>query len=205
MSYATLAEFKAAIEIADTVDDADLQRALDAATQWIDHYTGRTFSAVDVASSPRYFLPYDQDRLDVPDLASVTMLEVDTVGDETFKVALDPDEYDLYPLYLVPGLGGYTEIRLKATASYWFIPGYQVRVTALWGFGATPAAVQQACILLANRWFQRLSVPFAMWEAPQSGELATLTDRDADVVNLLSPYVTSSGAGRAAGAAWVLV
>ena len=207
MSYVTLTEFKAAITIedADTVDDADLQRALDAATSWIDYYTGRTFATVDATSSAKYFVPFDTDTLAVPDLASVTLLDIDTVGDESFSTHLAPEDYDLYPLNLVPGQGGYTEIRLKATAPSWFIPGYQVRVTARWGYGGVPASVEQACILIANRYFHRLSVPFSMWESPQTGELATLIDRDWDVMNLLSPYVTSSGAGRAAGAAWVLV
>jgi hypothetical protein len=44
-----------------------------------------------------------------------------------------------------------------------------------------------------------------MWEAPQTGELATLSWRDEDVTNLLSAYVTSAGAGRASAQAWVLV
>ena len=205
-SYATLAEFKAAITIADTVDDADLQRALDSATAWINRYCGRTFYAVDyTAPGTKFFLPYDTNRLEVPDLASVAALEIDTAHDESFKTALDADDYDLHPLNLMPGTGGYTEIRVKPLAPSWFIPGYQVRVTAFWGFGSTPAAVTQACILVANRWFTRLSVPFSMFEAPQTGELATLVARDDDVVNLLAPYVTSNGAGRAAAANWLLV
>lgn len=201
-SYATLAEFKAAITIADTVDDTDLQRALDAATAWIDHYTGRTFGSVDTTYAARLFQPYDTDTLNVPDLASVTALEIDTQGDDTFATDLQPTDYDLYPLYVLPGMGGYTQIRLKPTAPSWFILGYQVRVTAFWGFGSTPAAVKQACILLASRWFHRLSVPFSMWEAPQTGQLATLSASDADVIALLAPYVASSGAAKAA---WVLV
>jgi hypothetical protein len=205
MSYVTLAEFKAAITIADTVDDTDLQRALDAASSWIDYYTGRTFEAVGITAEAMYFLPNEVDRLSVPDLSSVSELAIDTVGDESFDVVLEPDDYDLLPLNLVPDQGGYTEIRLKATSPSWFIVGYQVRVTAIWGFGTVPAAVQQACILIANRYFHRLSVPFSMWESPQTGELATLIDRDWDVINLLSPYMTSGSAGRGAGAAWVLV
>jgi len=204
-SYATLDEFKSAVEIADTVDDADIQRALDAATSWINHYTGRTFWAVDSTASVRYFLPYETMRLEVPDLSSVTDLAIDTAGNESFRAVLDADDYDLYPLYLMPDMGGYTEIRLKPLAPSWFVLGYQARVTALWGFGSTPAAVKQACILIANRWFARLSVPFSMWEAPQTGELATIVQRDEDVINLLGPYVTSSGAGRAASASWILV
>jgi len=148
---------------------------------------------------------FQVETFDMPDLSSVTELAIDTVGDESFEVVLEPDDYDLLPLNLVPGQGGYTEIRLKATAPAWFIVGYQARVTAIWGFGTVPAAVQQACILIANRYFHRLSVPFSMWESPQTGELATLIDRDWDVMNLLSPYMTSGGAGRGAGAAWVLV
>ena len=205
MSYVTLDEFKSAITIADTVDDTDLQRALDAASVWIEHYTGRTFNAVDTSASARYFLPYDTMRLETTDLSRVTALEIDTAGDESFRTSLDADDYDLYPLYLQPGLGGYTEIRLKPLAPAYFHLGYQVRVTALWGFGTTPPSVKQACILIANRWFHRLSVPFSMWEVPQTGELATLTARDEDVVNLLSAYVTSAGSGRAASATWVLV
>jgi len=207
VSYATLAEFKAAVTIADTVDDIDIQRALDAATAWIDHYTGRTFSAVDASASARYFMPYDVDRLDVPDLTSVTALDVDTQGDETFSTNIAPGYIDLYPLYLAPNTGGYTQIRLKPTTPPMsaFIVGEQVRVTAIWGFGATPAAVTQACILIANRWFTRLSVPFAVWQAPQTGELATLGARDQDVVNLLAPYMTPSGAGMAGTGTWVLV
>jgi Phage gp6-like head-tail connector protein len=205
VSYVTLDEFKSAITIADTADDADLQRALDAATMWIDHYTGRTFSSVDTVASARFFLPIEIDRLSVPDLTSVTALDIDTVGNESFSSSLAADDYDLFPLYLAPGQGGYTEIRLKATSPHVFIVGYQVRVTAFWGYGATPAAVEQACVLLANRWFHRLNVPFSVFEAPQTGELATLLERDLDVQNLLAPYVTSNGAGRAASAAWVLV
>jgi gp6-like head-tail connector protein len=205
MSYVTLAEFKAAVEITDTADDADIQRALDAAYDWINHYTGRTFNAVDATASARFFMPYDTNRLEIPDVSSVTELAVDTVGDESFKVIIPPNKYDLYPLYLMPGLGGYTEIRLHPTAPSWFIIGYQARVTAFWGFGATPAAVHQANIMVANRWFTRLSVPFAMLEPAQTGELATLIARDQDVLDLLSPYVTSAGAGRAASATWILV
>lgn len=205
MSYVTLDEFKQAITIADTVDDADLQRALNAATAWIDHYCGRTFNSVDTSASVRYFLPYEIDRLSVPDLSSVSALDVDSNGDLTFSGVLEPDEYGLYPLNVgQPGvIGGYTEIRLRPNSSHAFILGQQIRVTALWGYGSTPAAVQQACILLANRYFHRPSAPFGTWESAQTGQLSDLVDRDPDVAQLLGPYVSSAGASR--GAEWVLV
>src|SRR5215471_1529711 len=206
MSFVTLAEFKAAVEIADTVDDVDIQRALDSATEWITHYTGRTFAPADTTASAKLFLAYDNDVLDVPDVQSTSKLEVDTNGDGTFIDTIDAQYYDLYPLIPPPGITCYNQIRLKVNTLHWFIEGLQVRVTGIWGFGAAvPAAIGQACILVANRYFSRLSVPFAVWQAPQTGELATLIDQDSDVVSLLAAYVTKGGAGHAAAQTWVLV
>src|SRR4029434_10710617 len=122
------------------------------------------FSTAGVTDTAMFFLPIEQDRLTVPDLTSVSDLAIDTVGDESFDVVLESDDYDLLPLNLEPHLGGSTKMRLTRTAPSWFIIGYQVRVTARWGFGTPPAAVQQACILIANRYFHRLSVPVRMLE-----------------------------------------
>jgi hypothetical protein len=153
------------------------------------------------------FLPYAVDRITVPDLSSVGLVEIDTDGDESFVDSLDPAEYDLLPFSVgQPGtIGGYTEIRLKPSASPFFVIGYQVRVTAIWGYGTTPAAVAQACILLANRYFHRPSAPFSMWEAPQTGELGTIVSSDPDVVALLSPFVSSTAGASATSQTWVLV
>lgn len=119
-AYVTLEEFKGAVEIADTVDDLDIRRALDAAAEWIDYWCGQVF--------------------------------------------VDPD---------------------------------------------VPASVQQANIILANRWFQRFHAPFGVQEAPISGELARIGDMDPDVALLLGPYVVEGGAGASAGGAvgtrWVMV
>jgi hypothetical protein len=207
MSYVTLPQFKDAISIADTVDDASLQRALDAATEWIDRYCGRTFGAVDTSLATRVFDPYQADRLAVPDLTSVSAVEVDTDHDGTFSELLEADEYALYPLNAMqPGSlpGGYTEIRLTTHASLAFIQGELVRVTAHWGFGTTPAAVEQACILLANRYFHRPNAPFGQWEGPQTGMLGTVPEQDPDVIALLSGYTTAAAAGSGVSD-WVLV
>jgi len=205
VSYLALDAFKAAIAIDDATSDVDLQRALDAATAWITHYTGRTFAPVDTTPSAKLFLAYDADVLDIPDVQSVSVLEVDTNGDGTFIHTIDAPYYDLYPLLLPPGISSYTQIRLKPNTLHWFIEGLQVRVTGLWGFGSVPVSVEQACLLLANRYFHRPSAPFYLWEAPQTGELATLQATDSDIVGLLAPYVTVEGAGRAASQSWVLV
>lgn len=205
MSFVTLAEFKDAIGITDTSSDVDLQRALDASDDWIINYTGRTFSPIGSTASAQLFLAYDNDVLDVPDLQSASLVEIDTNGDGTFVDSLPSTEYDLYPLILLPGNGGHLQIRIKPTSTIFFIPSYQVRVTGIWGYGPVPAGIKQAEVLLANRWFHRPSAPFSMWEAPQTGELAALQAADPDVASLLSNYVTPAGSGRPALETWVLV
>jgi len=213
VSYLTIDEFKQAISVADTVDDADIQRALDAASVWIENYTGRVFTPQDAVLSTRRFDAKDTDRLSVPDVGSVTAVEVDRNLDGTFDLSLPLDSWQLYPLNVgLPGsIGNYTEIRLRPNTSQAFVPGEQVRITGYWGWPTDANGVmslepvKQANLLLANRYFLRPSAPFGVLEAAQTGELATIFGQDQDVINLLAPYVTASGSGRAASATWVLV
>ncbi len=208
MSLVTLEAFKEAIQVADTVDDADLQRALDAASQWIETYCGRTFEPVDTDDSARLFTAVYPDRLSVADLSSVSEVAVDDAYDSTFSLVLPASSYQLYPLDVgIAGvIGGYTEIRIRPGSSSGFIVGADVRVTAIWGFGSVPAAVEQACILLANRYFHRLSAPFGVLETGQIGEVASISDQDQDVVALLAPYGVAGGSAAGSSAStWVAV
>jgi len=222
MSYVTVAEFKAAVGVGDTYDDANIQRSLDAASDWIDKYCGRVFLPQDSVPTARIFDAnrsgafggYGQsgppfgwfygfsygypgmDRLDVPDVASVTTIELDLALNGSFSTSLPSSAWMLYPLSVgQPGVvGNYTQIRLRPMAPYAFWPGYQVRVTGIWGWptaDAPPNQVRQANVLLANRYFRRPNVPFGIWEGPQLGQLAILPTADPDVVQLLQPYQTS--------------
>jgi hypothetical protein len=222
MSYASVAEFKAAVGVDDTVDDANIQRSLDAATAFIENYCGRVFTPQDTSLSVRTFDPAGSpsgsrlgppfswffgmgmgapgmDRLDVPDVASVTAIALDQTLDGSFSTSLPVGTWMLYPLDIgQPGVNGnYTQIRLRPTAPYAFWPGYQVRVTGMWGWptaDAPPAPVREANILVANRYFRRPSAPFGVWEGPQMGQLATLPSNDPDVVQLLRVYQATNQA-----------
>lgn len=210
MAYLTLAEFKAAVEIDDTVDDADINRALDAASEVIDRFCGRSFVAVGTVPEARVFDAYQSDRLQVGDVASVSQVAVDSAGTGTFTLILPTTVWQLYPLNAAQAgvEGQYTEIRIRPYSGYEFIIGGQVRVTGLWGFGDVPATVEQACLILANRYFHRPSAPFGLQEAPQSGMLATLQDTDPDLASLLGSLVLSGGGPGGAGVGserWVLV
>lgn len=196
MSYATLTELKAAVEIAasDTADDTDLQRALDAATQWIDQHTGRTFTLS--GSTTKTYLATDADVLRVVDLVTASSVTVDSSGNQTYGTTLDTTNYYLWPL----NDGRYQEIRVLPTSSTSFSPGHFARVTGTFGYlegspGATPPSVKQACLLLATRWFKRHEKPFALLEG--SGEFGPAFGRipghDPDVELLLAPYRLTGG------------
>lgn len=222
-TYASIAEFKAAVGVDDTVDDGNIQRALDAAAAWIENYCGRVFIPQDSSLSARIFdasssnagygsgppgPPFGwffgasygfpgMDRLSVPDVYSVSAIELDLGLDGSFSTSLPSGAWMLYPLNIgQPGVNGnYTQIRLRPNAPYAFWPGYQVRVTGLWGWptsDAPPDPVRQATVLLANRYFRRPSAPFGVWEGPQMGNLATLPQNDPDVVQLLGAYQADS-------------
>lgn len=220
MSYATIAEFKDAVGVDDTVDDANIQRSLDSGATLIDLLCGRVFTPQDTSLSVRIFdtgalgashpgsQPFSwffgmgsgaagMDRLDVPDVASVSAIELDLALNGSFSTSLPSNSWQLYPLNVgQPGVvGNYTQIRLRPNTSYAFWPGYQVRVTGLWGWptaDAPPAPVRQANILLTNRFFRRPAAPFGVWEAPQFGQVAPLAQTDPDVAQLLAPYQTST-------------
>lgn len=189
MSYATRAEFKAAVGFDDTLDDTVIQRALDSATEWIDGYCGRTFGPVST-SSTRTFDADNSRSLSIPDAATVTAVTIDSRQDGTYATTLAASQYQLYPLDVSqPGVrGGYREIRVNPTAAQAFWPGYQVRVTGTWGYGSIPASVEEACILLANRYFRRSMAPFGVIQAPESGEIARLPQNDPDVKALLADF-----------------
>ena len=206
MSLVTLDAFKEAITVADTVDDADLQRALDAASDWIEHYCGREFGDLSPGLEDRTFVAGSYDRLTIPDVASVSQVLVDSTGNGSFPSSITA--YDLYPLNVgQPGtIGNYTEIRVRSTSAVFFFPGYQVRVTGIWGFGSTPAAVEQACIILASRYFHRLNAPFGVLESAQLGSFGSIPEQDPDVIGLLSPYGGSAGSAVGSSAStWVAV
>ena len=203
MSLVTLETFKAAITIADTVDDGDLQRALDAASDWIENYCGRSFGPLSSGAEAREFVAVYEDRLSVPDVATVSQVAVDSAANGSFATILSPSSYQLYPLN---ASGSYNEIRVRPASSTGFIAGLEVQVTGIWGFGSTPAAVEQACIILASRYYHRLNAPFGVLESAQLGSFGSIPEQDPDVIALLAPYGSAGGAASGSTAAtWIAV
>ena len=195
-SYATLSDLKNYIGITDVASDAQLLRVLEAASQWIDQHTGRVF-ALDAADTTRLFYPNADGTLAVPDLATVTSIKTDSRGDRTYATTLTTTDYELYPLDGPP----YQSVRIWPTSSRSFADGRQVQIVGKFGYtvgGAAPYAVQQACVILAARYYKRAEAPFGILQTTDLGQYTRISKEDPDVISLLAPY-------RVTGSSWVVV
>lgn len=196
MAYATLAELKQFVSIppADTADDTTLTMALDSASQQIDAFTDRVFTA-DGSPVTRYYTATDSGRLDVDPISTTTGLVVatDENGDGTYETTwtintdfrLEPVNASVTgdPWTRIVGLG----TRLFPSLQY--RPGVSVTARFGWPGGTAPAAVKHACLLQAARTWKRKDAPFGVAGSVEFGsEIRLLAKLDPDVESLLRPY-----------------
>lgn len=195
MSYAPLADLKAAIRITDTDSDALLQMALDAADEAIDDHCNRTFVAAS-STSARSFVPTNG-RVDVDDMYTLDGLIL-TVGGTVIPAAVPNVSagYVLEPPNALAYGEPITGIRYASVSAYsWpfmrFAEQATAYVTAKWGYAATvPTVVKQACLLQASRIFSRRLSPYGIAGSPDMGsEIRLLARLDADVAVLLAGKV----------------
>lgn len=166
MSYATLAEFKAAIGIgtADTTDDTALQSVLDATDALIDLYTDRK-QGFGTATETRYYTAQDYSYVLTDDLVSVTTLQTDDDGNGTYETTWTAGT----DFVLAPGnanLDGwpYTEIDASVNWPRNFPRGVYrgVKVVGVFGWPAVPNAVKQAAIIQAGAVWSSRTSPFGV-------------------------------------------
>ena len=227
MAYAVVEELRQVLDIPpeDTSTDVDLQRALDAGAQWIEWFTGRTFTT-SAAAQAKVWAATTYDVVPVVDLQDAApLVEVDTAGDRTFATALVPAQYQLEPLSGPP----FDTLRAWPTPAggdaapdaVCFEPGQLVKVTGVYGYadarGRTPASVSEANLLLGARWYKRREAPFQLVQQPELDAYARVGAQDTDVLQLLFPLSRPGSPGAALlasqlaeggtlyGAAWVMV
>jgi hypothetical protein len=191
--YATLAEVKGALRVTDTIDDALIETAIEAASREIDGHTERFF--YNAGSAVKVFIPTDSFLTEIDDLVSLTKLETSADG-KTFTTEWAAEDYQLEPLN--GSVGGlvtpFTRIRsvgnklfpefdLKNTNAY----KATVRVTGVWGYPAVPRAINQATILLGMRQFKRFDAPLGVAGFGDIGAI-NITRVDPDVMALISPF-----------------
>ena len=193
--YASLNDVKAALRIpsSDTVDDAMLEIAIEAASREIDGYTERVFTSTSDAT--RLYIPMDSYITQIDDLVSITSLETSSDGDG-FDTTWTANDYQLEPLNSL--VGGITTpaTRIRAVGDYLF-PQWDlrdtnaqeatVRVVGTFGWSAVPTAIKQATILLSMRQFKRYDAPLGIAGFGDLGAMR-VSRLDPDVEALVSPF-----------------
>lgn len=207
--YCTGDQLKVALNlpVADTDDDAALQRAIDTASRAVDRFCGRRFWA-DPTDVVRYFTARDYVTLTVADdhpndygLADEpTEVAIDRDGDHTWTdIYALGDAYDLEPRHAVDVNGApYTRLTILLDVNGWpkdIRDG--VRITGKFGYPTTPPEVVEATIIQASRLYKRVrEAPFGVAGVSLDGGGMRLLNRlDADVEMLLMPYRSGANLG----------
>ena len=196
-AYCTLADVKGALRIpsADTVDDAMLTIAINAASRQIDGECDRVFYP---QSGVRVYVPESSILVNTDDIQTVTTLE--TSSGDGFTVTIPSTDFQLEPLNGQAGgiPGPFT--RIRATGAFLFpvfsqrsvnLDEATVRVTGTFGWPAVPDAIKQAALLLSIRIFKRLDSPLAVAGFGDMGAVR-VGRTDPDVMALIHPYVRGS-------------
>ena len=193
--YATLTEIKTSLRISDTIDDAQLEMAVEAASRLIDGYAQRYFYPSGTAT--RVFASDNTYQVVLDDLLTVSQVKLSSLDNGTFDVTLTANDYQLYPLNnVVGGLTGwpFTELVLAGnylSANYGFTTGSgraNVQITGTWGWSAVPIAVKQATIIQASRIFKRADSPLGVAGFGDMGVMRVSSSLDPDVRQLIDPY-----------------
>lgn len=182
--YMTLAEAKAYLRIADTVDDTELPVWITAASRAVDDYCNRQFGSSPAGLLARTYRrnPYLNQatglwELDIDDVQTSTGMLVNGVALATSGAVLLPDNA---PLEARP----WTRIGLTTwpVASTPGVPVTTVITANPWGWTAVPAQVPAAVRLQLNRWNARRDSPLGVAGSPDQGsEIRLLAKLDADV------------------------
>jgi hypothetical protein len=184
--YATLQDVKTYLNVTGATEDVRLSNAIESASRAIDTWTRRRFYAV---SGVRYFsgeADFGRACLLDEDLLTVTEIATDDQNTRVYSPWLVSD-YELEPINSGPP---FTQVRVAPLSVRSFpIWPRGVRLTGTWGYSATaPQAVNEACVMLAARYFKRKDAPFGVVGTPELGFMR-VTPKDTDVMALLKPFV----------------
>jgi hypothetical protein len=185
--YCTLAQIKSAVGINDSVDDALLEMAVEAASRQIDSYTERIFYSGGTAT--RIFTPLDNFVCATDDFRTISRIRTSEDG-ETYDTEWDSTDWQEEPLNGIAGgiESAFTQVR--AVKDYLFPTrggDATVEIVGVWGWPAIPIQITQATVILGSRIFKRLDSPLGII----SGELGSMRvgfKLDPDVQHLIDPF-----------------
>jgi hypothetical protein len=188
--YATLTQVKAALRIADTVDDSLLEMAIESASRAIDGHAARYFYSSGTAT--RLYAADDSFIVQTDDISGTAItLQTSSAGDGVFDTTWSPIDYQLEPLNgNVDGLA-VPFTRIRAVENYLFpveVEQALVKVTAVFGWASVPISITQACIIQSSRIFKRLDSPLGIMSFGDMGAIRVSKYLDPDVEQLVAPY-----------------
>jgi len=199
MSYATLAEFKAAVGITDSTDDGALQSVLDATDTLIDLYCDRK-TGFGTASETRFYTAEDYQYVLTDDLVSVTTLQTDDDANGTYETTwTSGTDYVLAPRNAALDGFPYTEIDTSVTWPRNFPKDVYlgVRVVGVFGFPSVPAAVKQAEIIQAGAVWNSRTAPFGVIGSADLGGILRMSRAlHPEAALILEPYRKRGGLAR---------
>ena len=187
--YAQLEDLKSLLRIpaSDTVDDAQLSRAIEAASRRIDGACDRIFYQEPTTSARVY---------DATNLSSVSIDDVSTIAgfsvrvDDGFDyntIIVNNVDFRIEPLNnLAKGLPFYRLVSLSGVFPRSTVrPG--VQVTARWGWPSVPNPIRDATLLMAGRLFKRGDSLLGVAGFSDMGVI-TVRGVDPDVDHLIQPF-----------------
>ena len=185
--YCTLLQLKAALGIADGIDDPLLEMAIESASRQIDSYTERYF--YNAGTATKIFAPVDNYVCETEDFITLTSVKTSEDG-ETFDTTWAAKDWQAEPLNGRAGGVTTSYYQIRAIEDYLF--PYRngeatVEIVGTWGWTAVPIAITQATVILASRIFKRLDSPLGII----SGEMGSVRvgfRLDPDVQHLVDPY-----------------
>jgi hypothetical protein len=199
MSYATLAEFKAAVGITDSTDDGALQSVLDATDTLIDLYCDRK-TGFGTATETRYYTAEDYEYVLTDDLVSVTTLQTDDDANGTYETTWTAGtDYVLAPVNAALDGFPYTEIDTSVSWPRNFPKDVYlgVKVVGQFGFPAVPAAVKQAEIIQAGAVWNSRTAPFGVIGSADLGGILRMSRAlHPEAALILEPYRKRNGLAR---------
>ena len=199
MSYATLAQFKAAVGITDNTDDTALQNVLDATDTLIDLYCDRK-TGFGTATETRYYTAEDYEYVLTDDLVSITTLKTDDDANGTYETTwVSGTDYVLAPRNAALDGFPYTEVDTSVSWPRNFPKDVYlgVEILGVFGFPSVPSAVVQAEIIQANAvWSSRTAAFGIVGSVDLGGVLRMSRALHPEAALILEPYRKRSGLAR---------
>jgi len=186
--YISLSLLKSSLQIEDSLLDDFLELAIESASRQIDAACERTFYQVD--GEARVFTPRDSFVCEIDDLRSLTSLKTSSDADGSFDVTWEAKDLQLEPLNGQASGVDTPFTRIRAVDEYLFTLDRleaTVQVTGDWGWPAIPTQIQQACLILSARLFERRNSPLGIAGFSDVGAVF-VSKFDSDIDKLLMPF-----------------